>query len=496
MLLPLGLNFLQNSVFRDVAAVGDSSSLSTVSFPLRARDFVLQDQSNPILGIVSTGQSVAISMTIQNIARIQISGQTYYITEVLNKNGSPESIQIQEVSLAGPALMEMHNYWIPQEPGEYKVFGFLWTTESGAEQVFTPLTNKTSLSMNVKSAPTDNAEKTYTMCKDGCDYTWLQTAIDRSSKPGEKILVKDGSYNLDEPINLQSNTKLEFSKHAIINFLGNSGSAVFQGKNVQNIEIINPHISVKKEKGVNAFSFNSSKIINITGGEIRLVQGEDSAGFYCRDCTNVLISDVLIKKASRFVDIGTNAQINNGRSSNIWILNGKFDSSSNEAVKVDYSNNVYIIGNDISNTNDNAIDISYNYHTLVKDNKIKNGGIPFGSSIHIDSAADADISENFINGTMDDGIRVYGASNINIFNNTIVNSEEGVAILTGDEPSSDIRIDSNHIINILNYGIFVSANQHNVEIFGNRLEKIGQDKAIHVDLSNISTTVSGNIFLQ
>jgi parallel beta-helix repeat protein len=175
-------------------------------------------------------------------------------------------------------------------------------------------------------------------------------------------------------------------------------------------------------------------------------------------------------------------------------MNGKYSSASIEAIKVNYSTDVYIIGNTVMMSSDNGIDVGYNTHSLIRDNYIENAGVPFGSAIHTDSAIGVDITGNFLNGTANDGIRVYRASQISILNNTILDSEHGVMIVTSQEPSSQIRITDNHIINARDYSILVSPNQLNVEIIGNRFEGVSQS-GINVLPSNNSTRVEGNIIL-
>jgi hypothetical protein len=485
MLLP-GFNFFQNVLFPHNDAYAESSN----SLPFRARDFMLKYGSNPYLGIISTGQPLAVSITIQKIQETHTNAEAYYITQILDNKSLVVSLQITDVNVAGSNLIEVGNNWIPKEPGTYTISGFFWLRDQG--RFATPLTDKISIKINVQ--PQQDVEvKTVTFCKKKCDYSYLQTAIDRNHEVGTTILIKDGDYTLEKPIKLHSNTRLEFSEKAKINFRGESGLAVFQGKNVQNVEIINPNIAVKNNSGVTAFSFNSSKMIKVIGGELRMVSGENSAGFSCRDCKNVRISNISMSTASRLIDIGTNALGNSSRSSNIWILDGKYSSASIEAIKVNYSTNVYIIGNTVSTSSDNGIDVGYSYHTLVRDNHLTNAGVPFGSAIHTDSANDVDITGNFVNGTSDNGVTVYRASNVNVYNNTIIDSNHAIAIVADDEPSSNVRVTDNHVINPRGYGIFVSSNQLKVEIIGNRMEQVAKDKAINITYPNNNAIVEGNL---
>jgi hypothetical protein len=456
----------QNIVFGQ-KAIGDS-----FPFQLSIKDFTLNYEHGPTLGKYIVGKPLVASTIVQNDLDNSQTNASYMI-QVIDKNRVAISIQTKSVEISSRAPIEIVASWIPEVPGTYTITGFIWLQSNNRTNI--ALAAKTSVSVDVRP---EIEVKTYTVCSTGCDFSDLQKAIDRLHKPENKILVKEGEYQVVRAINVWSHTNLEFAAGAKITYLGAENKSIFRGNKATNIEIVNPQIIVSgSNTGIKAFSFTSSSRINITGAEVSLNKGGGSVGFYCRDCTDVAISGMNMSEASRLIDIGTSSQINNGKSSNIWILDGKFGSSSIEGIKVNFSERVYIIRNNISNTNDNAVDIGYSAFCIVRDNRIENGGVPGGSGVHTDSASSAEIFGNFVNGTGEAAITVYRATGINIMNNTIMNpGSVGIAIITTEEPSSSIRAKHNIIGKSQDSAIFVSPNQRDVVLSDNEFAKLDQNK--------------------
>src|SRR5438132_6490915 len=341
-----------------------------------------------------------------------------------------------------------------------------------------------------KSKQFGSGAVTYTFCSSGCKYNNLQTAI-TAIPAGGKVYVKDGSYTISTTINLKSNMILEFSSGSSIYFTGN-GITLFRGTSISGVQIIGGHITAKLA-GVDAFAFYSSKDIKITGTQVQLIKGSFSSAFYCNNCINVSISDVHFSSATRMIDIKQNAKITDGKSSDIWIQNSRFEDASAECVKVNYSTHVHIIGNDVADCADNGIDIGSNLDTEIRDNTITRAGIPNGVAIHTDNANYATITNNYIDTTRT-GISVYRASHIDAIGNTITKTaSNGIDVTPSTDPSSYIKIKSNKIIAPGGIGIYESPNQNQVEISYNTLDILLDHRAIYVVSPNPTTTVFGNI---
>ncbi|HKG70940.1 MAG TPA: right-handed parallel beta-helix repeat-containing protein, partial [Nitrososphaeraceae archaeon] len=153
----------------------------------------------------------------------------------------------------------------------------------------------------------------------------------------------------------------------------------------------------------------------------------------------------------------------NGLCNNIWIIDGTFHDSSIEGIKVNYCNNVHVKGNTISDTNDNGIDVG-NSISEVRGNTITRGGVPHGTGIHTDSARGSEIYENVITDSVE-GIMVYRASNINIYDNMIKNAGisvppgNGISIVSDKDPSYNIKVVHNIIQKPSGNAIYISSGQ-------------------------------------
>jgi hypothetical protein len=345
-----------------------------------------------------------------------------------------------------------------------------------------------------------DAEKTakftgvnYTFCSSGCDYNNLQTAINSLPSGGGKILIKDGTYTITNTITLKSGAILEFSSKASILFKGGS-KPVFKGTGISNVEIIGGQITSDSD-GTKAFSFSGSKGIKVTGTKVTLVKGSNSNAFYCASCTDVFVSNLNAKTASRLVDVKTASGENDGSSRNIWIVNGNYDDASIEGVKVNYSVDVHIVGNTVSNTGDNGIDIGFNKNSEVRENRLSRIGSPNGAAIHTDSTNVAYLIKNHIDTTGQSGITVHRASHVNVIGNTVVNAgNQGINIIPKNEPNSFVQIKSNSIIAPKGIGIYESPEQNQVEIAFNVIEKMPPDVLpIYRPGSNPTTMEYGNV---
>ena len=344
---------------------------------------------------------------------------------------------------------------------------------------------------NTKSATFSGITKTF--CSSGCDYNNLQTAVNALPIDGGKIYIKDGSYAISSSITLKSGTILDFSSGSSIYFRGD-GTPLFKGTGLSNIEIIGGDITAELA-GSKAFSFTDSKGIKVTGTRIEMVKGSNSNGFYCLDCMDVYISSINIKSATRLIDIKSDSGITDGHSSNIWIQNGIFDDSAIEGVRVPWSTNVHILGNTVTNTVDNGIDIGWSENAEIRNNRLTRTGYPYGAAIHTDSANGADVTDNYIDTTGKTAIPVYRASNINVIGNTIINAgDQALSIIAKIEPSSFIKVKSNHIIDSTGIGIYESPEQTQVEIAFNTLEQIPTNiLPISIVGSNPTSINYGNI---
>jgi hypothetical protein len=90
------------------------------------------------------------------------------------------------------------------------------------------------------------------------------------------------------------------------------------------------------------------------------------------------------------------------------------------------------------------------------------------------------------------GIAVYRASNIEVIGNTVIDAgDHGISVIDKTEPSSNIKVRSNHIISPKGYGIYQSPEQSNVEISFNNLEEI-PSLPVYIPGYNPTTIVYGN----
>jgi parallel beta-helix repeat protein len=344
----------------------------------------------------------------------------------------------------------------------------------------------------VEKSSTFSGGLSYTFCSSGCDYSNLQTAINALPAGGGKIFIKDGIYSISNSIILKSGTILEFSPDAQIQFTG-SYKPLFKGTGINNVQILGGFITANSA-GVKAIAFWDSKGITVDGTEMRLTKGNDSNAFYCIDCVDVFISNINAKTASRLIDIKTESRINDGLSRNIWIWDSFIEDTSVEGIRVAWSTGVHITGNTVTSTSDNGIDIGWSKDSEIRWNTLIDAGVPGGTAIHTDSADGALITNNYIDGSGMAGIVIFRASNIDVVENTIKNTEgAGVDIITSTAPSSYIDVRSNHIIAPGNHGIYVSPTQYRIEITDNKIEQLLDGKlGVFVNQPNTTTTVSAN----
>jgi hypothetical protein len=334
--------------------------------------------------------------------------------------------------------------------------------------------------------PSAEAATEVTFCSSGCNYSNLQKAIDSLPSGGGTVFIKDGTYEISVVIHLKSDIRLEFSPNAVINFLGSS-KALFKGDDVVRVTIKGGTIKTQNI-GVKAIAFLDSKSITVTGTKMQLVKGSNSNAFYCVDCINVYLNNINAKSASRLVDIKSESKTIDGKSRNIWIRGGTFDDASIEGVKVNYSTDVHIINNRISNTIENGIDVGHTKNSEVRGNTLTRVGIPNGAAIHTDLANGVDVINNYIDTTGKTAIPVYRATNIDVIDNTIIDSgNQGVSVITKLEPSSYVKVSSNHIISPADNGIYVSPEQTHVEVSYNILEDIPDGKKGVLSYSTGST---------
>jgi hypothetical protein len=348
------------------------------------------------------------------------------------------------------------------------------------------------IALSISNAPPAQAATQVTFCASGCDYNNLQKAINLLPSGGGTVIIKDGTYQISSTITLKSDVRLEFSSKAIIKFMGSS-KPIFKGTDVVRVTIKGGTI-ITENSGVKAIAFWDSKSIVVDRTKIQLVKGSNSNAFYCVDCINVYLNYIEAKSASRLVDIKSESRTTDGKSRNIWIRGGIFDNSAIEGIKVNYSVDVHIIDNKISNTAENGIDIGYNKNSEVKSNRLIRTGVPNGAAIHTDSTRGADVIGNYVDTTGQTAIPVYRAYDVDVIDNTIINAgKQGISVITKSEPSSYVKVSSNHIISPADHGIYVSPSQNHVEISYNTLEGIPDDKkAILIGSSNPTVKLFGN----
>src|SRR5439155_337592 len=81
----------------------------------------------------------------------------------------------------------------------------------------------------------------HTVCKTGCNYTSISSAIDALPADGGKVLIKSGNYALTSTINLRSHMLIEFQNGAVVTH--SASGKIFSGDNINNVMFINPVIT-------------------------------------------------------------------------------------------------------------------------------------------------------------------------------------------------------------------------------------------------------------
>jgi parallel beta-helix repeat protein len=292
---------------------------------------------------------------------------------------------------------------------------------------------------------------------------------------------------------------IEFEAGSTIKY--SSSGKVFSGKGVNNVMIINPVISRSNAEDVLYFA-NSDTII-IQGGKITGTKGQNSAGFECKSCKNVLFQGVTVSTFSRPIDVGTTTSTTDGSTRNVWIVGNTISNSSVECAKINRGYDMHAIGNNVKDCTNNGIDLGYNVGAEARNNTLTNTG--YGSldnavGFHTDSATLIVIVGNRIDITGTDGIRICGSDNNYVVNNEISHtgdntdhpSGNGISVISctgGTLTVEKAILDGNSIHDTRKTGIYITASATQIFITNNTIDNFGTGSI--TDASK-KATISGN----
>src|SRR2546428_405879 len=349
----------------------------------------------------------------------------------------------------------------------------------------------------------------HTVCKTGCNYTSISSAIDALPADGGKVLIKSGNYALASTINLRSHLLIEFENGAAVTH--SASGKIFSGDNINNVMFINPVITQFGAPYDAIYITNGNNII-VKGGVITGVKGgptdDKSDGFECRSCKNVLVENGKYLSWSRPIATTTISATRDGTSQNIWIVSNSISDGSIECTRDAYSMDVHVNANDVRDCGNNGIDVGFDLGVEVRNNVIVHAG--FGTvdnavGIHTDSANIVVLADNTIDLSGTNGISLCSSDNNVVVGNTIRNSGQVVTdtLFKGDgsgievikcqstnNPENTI-IDGNTITGSNGgYGVFVGNGATNTSLTNNTLSGNGKGPYLNI---GTGTTISGNI---
>src|SRR2546428_496193 len=348
----------------------------------------------------------------------------------------------------------------------------------------------------------------HTVCKTGCNYTSISSAIDALPADGGKIIVK-GQLWFPTTVNLRSNLVIEFEAGASV--IHSASNKIFSGDKINNVMFINPVITQFSAPHDAIYITNGNNII-VKGGIITGVKGgqdnEKSDGFECRSCKNVLVENGKYLSWSRPIATTTLTATRDGTSRNIWIEKNTVSDGSAECTRNVYGLDVHVNFNDVRDCGNNWIEVGFDLGVEVRNNVIVHAG--FGTvnnavGIHTDSANIVVLVGNTIDLSGTNGISLCSSDNNFVVANTIRNSGQVVTdtLFKGDgsgievikcqstnNPENTI-IDRNTITGSNDgYGVFVGNGATNTSLTNNTLSGNGKGPYFNI---GTGTTISGNI---
>ncbi|OLC32984.1 MAG: hypothetical protein AUH84_07885 [Thaumarchaeota archaeon 13_1_40CM_4_38_7] len=348
----------------------------------------------------------------------------------------------------------------------------------------------------------------HTVCKTGCNYTSISSAIDALPADGGKIIVK-GQLWFPTTVNLRSNLVIEFEAGASV--IHSASNKIFSGDKINNVMFINPVITQFSAPHDAIYITNGNNII-VKGGIITGVKGgpdnDKSDGFECRSCKNVLVENGKYLSWSRPIATTTLTATRDGTSQNIWIEKNTVSDGSAECTRNVYGLDVHVNFNDVRDCGNNGIDVGFDLGVEVRNNVIVHAG--FGTvnnavGIHTDSANIVVLVGNTIDLSGTNGISLCSSDNNFVVANTIRNSGQvvtetifksdghGIEVIkcqSTNNPENTI-IDRNTITGSNDgYGVFIGNGATNTSLTNNTLS--GNERGPYFNIGT-GTTISGNI---
>ena len=87
-------------------------------------DFAINPSDADTLWNISVEDRVELTVKVTNTQQLQIDA--VFITQILNMNGTVESLQVSNVTILPDSGTEITNIWIPKHHGQVVIEGFLW----------------------------------------------------------------------------------------------------------------------------------------------------------------------------------------------------------------------------------------------------------------------------------------------------------------------------------------------------------------------------------
>lgn len=275
------------------------------------------------------------------------------------------------------------------------------------------------------------------------DQNIINTAINQLPSAGGKIKLLEGTFNIDNNINLVSNCTLQ----------GQGPGTFIKAAIGSPTAILMINISSKENVYVDSLCIDCSNIA-------------DSRGINIASSSNILISRCLVKNA-------VYAAIRTSYCNFSQMVNNAIVSSA-IGIRSDIHTNSNIIGNFIS-TSDRGLLLNYADYTIISKNTITNSTQQDG--IYMAYSSYNIISNNTIYNCSDRGIEM-AISNFNIVsNNLIKNSSRGM----------DVRTNSNG--NIVSNNIFLQSQGHGLIIWDT-----SKNNSIHSNFIDSSSQASSNSY--
>jgi parallel beta-helix repeat protein len=351
----------------------------------------------------------------------------------------------------------------------------------------------------------------HTVCDSGCTHTTIKSAIGGLPSAGGKVVLKaPKTFTLSSTTYLRSNLVIEFQAGASITYSG-TGPAIY-GKNINNVMLINPVISISTT--VDAIYLESVDTIIIDGGKIAGVKSSSNAGIKCNNCKNILVENGSYSRFARPIHIGTikpdgcDIQICKltGDTRNVWLVGNEIFNSNIECVHLNYAYDVHTNDNNIHDCVGNGLDVGFNSGAEARNNKIYNAGWGTkdkGQGIHTDSTNTVVLIGNKVDFSGTQGIQVCGSDKNYIIGNTVSRSGRVVTDTLFPGHGTGINIipcsgfvveytvvDQNTITDSNDgYGVYIAFNSKPTYLTNNVI--LNNEKGAYRDDSK-SATIAGN----